>query len=43
MGVAISVLSGLAQAFFSLPGLWVYVQMWRVRRARKMQGGMFWK
>ena len=43
VGVAISVLSGLALAFFSLSGLWVYVQMWRVRRARKMQGGMFWK
>lgn len=43
VGVAISILSGLALAFFSGSGLWMYWRMWRDRRAKKLNGGMFWK
>lgn len=42
-GTAISILSGLALVFFSLSGLWLYVQMWRNRRERGMRTGWFWK
>lgn len=43
VGVAISVLSGLALLFFSLSGLWMYLRMWADRRAKKLNGGMFWR
>lgn len=43
VGVAISVLSGLALLFFSLSGLWMYLRMWNDRRAKRLNGGMFWK
>ena len=36
-------LSGLALMFFSLSGLWLYIQMWRNRASRGLKGGMFWK
>lgn len=42
-GVVISIMSGLALLFFSISGLWMYVRMWRNRRSKNMQGGMFWK
>ncbi len=43
LGVVISTLSGLALIFFSFSGLWLYIQMWRHRRARKLVPGWFWK
>ena len=42
-GTVISILSGLALMFFSLSGLWLYVQMWRNRRERSLKPGWFWK
>jgi len=38
VGTAISILSGLALVFFSVSGLWLYIQMWRGRLARVEQG-----
>ncbi|MEO6387909.1 MAG: PepSY-associated TM helix domain-containing protein [Croceibacterium sp.] len=42
IGTAISVLSGFALLFFAFSGLWMYLQMFRNRRARGLSGGMFW-
>lgn len=42
-GVVIGTLSGFAMIFFSFSGLWMYVQMWRNRRARALKPGWFWK
>jgi len=36
-------MSGLALVFFSGSGLWMYIRMWRNRRVKNMQGGIFWK
>jgi hypothetical protein len=41
--VFIATLSGLAMVFFSLSGIWLYVQMWRNRAARRQKPGWFWK
>ena len=40
VGTAISILSGLALAFFSISGIWMYVRMFR----RRPQGArkLFW-
>jgi uncharacterized iron-regulated membrane protein len=38
VGTILSILSGLALAFFSFSGLWLYIQMWRGRLARVEQG-----
>ena len=43
VGTAISVLSGVALLFFSFSGVWVYVRMWRARRAKRLKGGLFWR
>jgi len=43
LGVFIATLSGLALVFFSFSGLWVYIQMWRNRKDRKLKPGWFWK
>lgn len=43
LGTIISILSGFALVFFSISGLWLYVQMWRNRTSRGLKGGMFWK
>ncbi len=43
MGTIISVLSGFALIFFSISGIWLYVQMWTNRSKRGLKGGMFWK
>ncbi len=43
IGVAISILSGLALVFFSLSGVWMYVQMWRNRKSRGLHADIFWK
>ena len=42
-GTALSILSGIALMFFSLSGLWLYVQMWRNRKERALKPGWFWK
>ena len=42
VGVAISILSGIALLFFSFSGLWMYVQMWRNRKTRTLKPGWFW-
>ena len=43
LGVFVATLSGLAMVFFSLSGLWMYVQMWRNRQDRGLKPGWFWK
>ncbi|QVM85106.1 PepSY-associated TM helix domain-containing protein [Novosphingobium decolorationis] len=43
IGTVISVLSGLALVFFSISGIWLYVQMWRFRTKRKLTPRWFWK
>ena len=43
VGVVISILSGLALAFFSLSGLWMYLRMVRDRRRKGLNGGAFWR
>ena len=43
LGIAISIMSGLALVFFSFSGLWLYIQMWRHRAGRKQKPGWFWK
>lgn len=43
IGEIIVMLSGIALVFFSVSGVWVYVQMWRNRKDRGLKGGMFWK
>lgn len=41
-GIAISIAAGLALVFFSVSGLWLYVAMWRNRKARAQKPGWFW-
>jgi uncharacterized iron-regulated membrane protein len=43
VGEIIVMLSGFALVFFSVSGLWMYVQMWRGRTRRGLDGGLFWK
>ncbi|OCC23834.1 hypothetical protein MB02_08345 [Croceicoccus estronivorus] len=43
VGTIISILSGLTLIFFSVSGLWMYVQMWRNRTRRGLNGRLFWK
>lgn len=43
VGVAVSVLSGLALVFFSFSGLWLYIRMWRERSSRRLSPRWFWK
>lgn len=43
VGTVISVLSGLALIFFSGSGIWLYVQMWRFRKGRKLAPRWLWK
>ncbi|MCP5395329.1 MAG: PepSY domain-containing protein [Sphingomonadaceae bacterium] len=43
VGTAISILSGFALIFFSISGLWLYVQMWANRKERGLKRGLFWK
>lgn len=42
VGTAISILSGLALIFFSISGIWLYVQMWRHRGSRGLSPRWFW-
>ena len=43
LGTVLSILTGLALLFFSVSGIWMYVQMWRFRRSRKLSPFWFWK
>ena len=43
VGTAISILSGFALIFFSISGIWLYVQMWLFRKDRKLAPRWFWK
>ncbi|MEP6867770.1 MAG: PepSY domain-containing protein [Novosphingobium sp.] len=43
VGTAISILSGLTLMFFSVSGLWLYIQMFRNRAASNLKPGWFWK
>ncbi len=43
LGTTISVLSGLVLIFFSISGIWLYVQMWRFRSKRSLAPRWFWK
>lgn len=42
VGVAVSLLSGLAMVFFAGSGVWLYVQMWRNRKDRALSPRWFW-
>lgn len=44
IGTALAIASGLALIFFALSGLWMYVQMFRVRasKAQGRGGRYFW-
>ena len=43
VGTVLSILSGLALLFFSISGIWMYVQMWRFRQGRKLAPRWLWK
>jgi uncharacterized iron-regulated membrane protein len=43
VGVLISTLTGFALLFFSISGLWLYVQMWRFRKDRQLSPRWLWK
>jgi uncharacterized iron-regulated membrane protein len=43
VGEIIVMLSGLALVFFSVSGLWMYVRMWKLRKDKGLNGGVFWK
>jgi len=43
IGTAISLLSGIALLFFAGSGVWLYLQMWRNRKARALKPGWFWR
>ena len=43
LGTVLSILTGVALLFFSVSGLWMYLQLWRNRRNRDLQPRWFWK
>lgn len=43
LGVVISTLTGFALMFFSISGIWLYVQMWRFRKSRDLAPRWLWK
>lgn len=43
VGVVIATLAGFAMVFFSVSGLWLYIQMWRNRAARALSPRWFWR
>lgn len=43
VGEIIVMLSGLALLFFAVSGMWMYVRMWKVRKDKGLNGGIFWK
>jgi hypothetical protein len=42
-GVAIATLAGAAMLFFTISGLWMYIEMWRQRARRTVRPGWFWR
>jgi uncharacterized iron-regulated membrane protein len=42
LGVAVLTLAGLAMVFFSFSGMWLYIAMWKNRKARAQKPGWFW-
>lgn len=42
-GVAIATLAGAAMLFFTISGLWMYIDMWRNRARRGVTPGWFWR
>ncbi len=43
LGVLVSTLTGFALIFFSVSGIWLYVQMWRFRKTRGLNPKWLWK
>jgi uncharacterized iron-regulated membrane protein len=43
LGVLISTLTGFALMFFSISGIWLYVQMWRFRSSKNLLPRWLWK
>ena len=43
VGVVISTLTGFALLFFSISGIWLYVQMWGFRKGRGLSPRWLWK
>jgi uncharacterized iron-regulated membrane protein len=43
LGVDLSTLTGFTLMFFSLSGIWLYVQMWRFRKSRDLAPRWLWK
>jgi len=43
VGEIVVMLSGLALVFFSISGMWMYVQMWSNRKDKGLKEGLFWK
>jgi len=43
LGVLISTLTGFALIFFSISGLWLYIQMWRFRKNKNINPRWLWK
>jgi uncharacterized iron-regulated membrane protein len=43
VGVVISTLTGFALIFFSISGIWLYVQMWRFRSQKGLSPKWLWK
>lgn len=43
LGTAIAILSGLAMVFFTVSGMWLYVQMWQNRARRQARPRWFWR
>lgn len=41
-GEIIVMLSGIALIFFSISGMWMYVQMWSGRKRRGLDGRLLW-
>ncbi|HWU02260.1 MAG TPA: PepSY-associated TM helix domain-containing protein [Novosphingobium sp.] len=43
VGTLLSILSGVSLLFFSISGIWMYVQMWQMRKSRKLTPRWLWK
>jgi uncharacterized iron-regulated membrane protein len=43
VGVIISTLTGFALIFFSISGIWLYVQMWSFRKGKGLSPKWLWK
>lgn len=43
LGTALSIATGFALLFFSISGIWLYVQMWRFRAQRQLAPRWLWK